>query len=41
MLDRDGMLKSRFIYELKQLDDLTWEATMNEGVKFSRWYSSR
>ncbi len=35
MQDKDGVLKSRFIKELKQVDDLNWEAVMKEGVKFS------
>ncbi len=35
MQDKDGALKSRFIKELKQVDELDWEAVMKEGVKFS------
>ncbi len=35
MQDENGNLNSRFIKELNQVDDLNWDAVMNEDVKFS------
>lgn len=34
-LDEEGNLVSRFIKELKQVDDNNWEAVLNEDVKFA------
>ncbi len=33
--DAQGKLVSRFVKELNQVDELTWDITLNEGVKFS------
>lgn len=34
-LDREGNLVSRYVKDVKKIDNLTWELTLNEGVKFS------